>query len=240
MARLIIDPQHVEAWCDEIIDLIEGHDEIADTHGDTLVPAKPGLRHMAQDLIRLHSAARADGYPRDTSGARGAPANVVETFTEPDGTRVELPVPQHSDPTGDIVAQRLDHPTGDPIYTALNAVIQGINNARLLLEAADSSGAKAKPPVDIDEHTNDGLYCIHHARHGYPDELVGDKGRNGECQFCTNWGYLYKTGDRPTPRPPRAILDLRARGKERISQSDIARLCPPPKTTTRARRKRKR
>jgi hypothetical protein len=135
-----------------------------------------------EPTLRARAAATAlDGYPRQSGPGAGGHG--------------------HGDPTGTIVALRLDHPHADHLGHAHRQVITKLDQARRLLEEAESTGRQALPPT-TKQALDDG--CVSCAR----IKTWSPIHRTRRCRFCSDWAYAHGGED-----PPIDILRARRDGR---------------------------
>lgn len=144
---------------------------------------EPVLRHRAQ-------TGGLDGYPRQAG------------FGVASG---------HGDPVGSIVVVRLDNPNHDILARIHGDVVGKLDEARRLLEQAESAGRRALPPTPS-TNLDDG--CVSCAR----IRVWSPIHRTRRCRWCSDWAYDHD-GDDPAP----AILRARHEGR-RITTRLVARL----------------
>lgn len=139
------------------------------------------LRRLEPDLRRRAADTALDGYPRQ-SGAGGS---------------------QHGegDPVGTVVALRIDHPQSDTLGHAHRTVVLKLDQARRLLEQAESTGRQALPPPTR-QRLDDG--CVSCAR----IKTWSPISRTRRCRFCSDWSYAHGGED-----PPIDILRARRDGR---------------------------
>lgn len=133
---------------------------------------EPIIRHRAQDTAL-------DGYPRQSGG----------------GTRGG-----GGDPVGATVAIRLDRPHRDVIGTIHTDVVTKLDEARRLLEQAESAARRALPPTTTD--LDDGCVSCARIRTWSPIH------RTRRCRWCSDWAYTHSGQD-----PPADILRAHHEGR---------------------------
>lgn len=143
---------------------------------------EPTLRARAADTSL-------DGYPtRSGPGASGG----------------------HGDPVGTTVALRIDHPDRDPLTHIHAEVVTRLDQARHLLEEAESAGRRALPPPT---RTNLDDGCVSCAR----IKTWSPIHRTCRCRWC----YDYLRTEREDP--PVALVRAHAEGR-RITTQLVVRL----------------
>jgi len=135
---------------------------------------EPNLRHRAEDTAL-------DGYPRQSGPGAG----------------------QHGqgDPVGTTVAMRLDQPHRDTQAHAHTELLSRLDQARRILEQAESAGRQALPPP-TSQAPDDG--CVSCAR----IKTWSPIHRAKRCRFCSDWAYAHSGED-----PPVDILRARRDGR---------------------------
>lgn len=147
------------------------------------------LRHLEPRLRQRATMSDRDGYPTNSGPSRG---NGMQR-----------------DPVGVLVALRIDHPTGDTVRNAHTELVTKIDQARRLLEQAESAGHRALPPTT--NNIDDGCVSCQRIRTWSPIH------RRHRCRFC--YDYLRGEGGDPPPELVRAHIEGR-----RITAQFVARL----------------
>jgi len=210
-------PEQVDDAIDEIFDLLNGTPADAELGR----PAKPGLRTLHAELRASYERDRADGHRRTVGldRAGGDPDYDIELDEHGDpvldpatGDPRKIPLPPRSDPTAAAVLARNAR---DPITVALEALVNGIHNARRGLESAETKGMEARPPDDTTEPPdNNEPWCRSCLRIDWHVPRADGKGRGGLCGWCYGFVREYKQW------PPAPLLRRRSTG-QRIYQRDI-------------------
>lgn len=210
-----------------------------------------GLPLEYAKVLTLHSELGTDGFPTASMGGGSGPSSITHTFTEPDGSEVELSVAQHSDRVGELVTDQIDNPDHEPWTAALNqggATLTRTSSTvkDLLVDLESARGALLavqKPrPEKIDEglgigfcfncgrYESDGLQILNHTFRVGP-EIDGSPTRP-RCRHCYNWtrsALLIRAGTHPTEpqdeawplEQPGALVLIRDAGK-RVYDPDVA------------------
>lgn len=202
----------VDAFCDAIVELIEGHaaDE-AETVGHRLTgektgtPASQGLRAALHQLLVRRAEDQPDSMPSDSMPDYSAPTTEIDRKEEGGDGR---PLPPRSDPTlaAVVVRSRLG-----PVERALLQGGETLHAVKRALEAASSKVAQTRPPVTPPK-PNDEIWCVHHLIHGMQEPRGAKTGEM--CEWCAKFRQACGV------RPPRELLEKRARG-EYIREADI-------------------
>jgi hypothetical protein len=141
---------------------------------DRLRVLEPTLRARAADSAL-------DGFPRQSGPGAGGHG--------------------HGDPVGTTVALRLDHPQADHLGHAHRQVLGKLDQARRLLEEAESTGRQALPPPTR-QVLDDG--CVSCAR----IKTWSPIHRTRRCRWCADWARNHGGED-----PPIDILRRHADGR---------------------------
>jgi len=119
------------------------------------------LRRDGPELLRRAAIATRSGYPTTASGFRAIGGGAL------------------GDPTGSTAAANTDEPHRDPVRQAVDKMVSTAAEAAKLLIIADSSRAKARPPVEAEVER--GLPgCVNCSRVGVY-EPAEKAGRCGAC-----------------------------------------------------------
>lgn len=136
---------------------------------------EPVLRHRAATTDR-------DGYPRSSAPDAGHHSTT-------------------GDPVGALVVLRVDDPRGDPIAHAHHRLVSYLDQARRLLELAESAGQQALPPPTA-RTEDDGCVSCRRTKTWSPIS------RAGRCRWCSDWAYQHQGED-----PPVDILRAHHQGR---------------------------
>lgn len=213
--KILIDHEFVDAYCDSIIEQLEGREATDDR------PAYRGLRADLHELVDRHAIEKRDGHrsqslsdqvgrtdeTEDLIGEDGQP--VIDEAT---GQPVQIPVPQRSDPTFAAVDGRTRK---GPVEQALDKAGPALVNSRATLEAAISKCAKAKPPEELTITDPDDIWCRNHLQYGMHEPRGKTRSGGGEevdlpgglCHGC------YKVQSAEGWLPGKRLLELKAEGK---------------------------
>ena len=142
------------------------------------------LRHLEPRLRQRATMSDRDGYPTNSGPSRG---NGMQR-----------------DPVGVLVALRIDHPTGDTVRHAHTELVTKVDQARRLLEQAESAGHRALPPAT--NVADDG--CVSCSRLSRWSPIF----RSRRCRWCAYFSYAHGGED-----PPAELLRAHHEGR-RISE----------------------
>lgn len=138
------------------------------------------LRILEPILRRRASDTTFDGYPRQSGPAQG---------------------PGHGDPVGATVVLRVDQPHRDLLSSTYHDITRKLDQARRLLEQAESAGRQALPPPPR-PILDDGCRSCARIRTWSPIS------RSGRCRWCSDWAYAHNGDD-----PPADILRAHHEGR---------------------------
>jgi hypothetical protein len=195
------------------------------------------LPALAAEVQSTWLETRRDGYPAASLSEGTGASNITHVFRNPDGTEVELTVPQHSDPVGELIVQRSEDSGGEPIYVSLRQAASWLREAEQLAEKARGVLISAvNPPDEPPAEEDPFLFCqvcirvtrtdsqgrkskVMNPTHTVEALAAGDPPK-ARCGACEAWAHEALTNPQMAKERPKSLIIKEADGR-RLTTRDF-------------------